>query len=318
MNKESKKNKKQLKKQKKIVYDLRPEAAERINKSFIQNFPYNFWQHKINALGEYIVYPEKIKDEVRFDPDNTLDESIVERFKMEIHMTVFHSAETLFLILLGFLYEPKSIPFWITRCTSPQLQQYIEKLSKEGLGGFITDPHKWLRDVLYPAIDKTHLKFDDSKFSTKFTVDYVQRLAKEYVDHVEYNSYKHGLRCTSGQSRLQMKDEKSGKVVFDSFNDTINFLELEKITKNTEIIHKFKESSKTYDHDRDCGIIRITTNILANIFSYRQLVIKRELVESNCKIKFVPYFFQFDKANKVFEFTPKNSSSGLTRFSFTV
>ena len=57
MNNASKKNKKQLKKQKKIVYDFRPEDAARINKSFIQNYPYNYWQHKINAIGEYIAYP---------------------------------------------------------------------------------------------------------------------------------------------------------------------------------------------------------------------------------------------------------------------
>jgi len=318
MNKASKKNKKQLKKQKKIVYDCSPEDAERINKAFIQNFPYNYWQHKLNAISEYIVYPEKIKDEVRFEPDNTIDEWIVERFKMEIHMTVFHSAETLFLILLGFLYEPQSIPLWITRCTSIELQRYIEKLSKEGLSGFIANPNDWLINVLYPAIDKTHPKFEDSKYSTKFTIDYIKRLAKEYVDHVEYNSYKHGLRCTSGQSRFQMQDEKSGKIVFDSLSDTINFLELEKISTNKEIIHKFRETSKTYDHERDCGIISITTNILSNIFSYRQLVIKREITGSDCKIKFLPFFFKFDKANKVFEFNSKKSHGDLiTKFSFT-
>ncbi|WP_316506382.1 hypothetical protein [Nitrosopumilus sp.] len=314
MNKTSKK----IKKQKKIVYDCRPEDAERTNKTFIQNFPYNYWQHKINAIGEYIAYPEKIKDEIRFEPDNTLDESIVERFKMETHMTVFHSAETLFLILLGFLYEPNSIPMWISRCTSSQLQGHIEKLSKEGVNNLITNPNDWMRSVLYPVIDKNHSKFEDSKYSTKFTMDFIKRLAKEYVDHVEYNSYKHGLRCTSGQSRLQIKDEKSGKIVLDSSSDTINFLELEKIPNNNETIHKFKESSKTYDYERDCGIIRITTNILSNIFSYRQLLIKRELVGSDCKIKFLPFFFKFDKANKVFEFNPKNSKGGLiTRFSFT-
>ena len=159
---------------------------------------------------------------------------------------------------------------------------------------------------------------EDSKYSTKFTIDYVKRLAKEYVDHAEYNSYKHGLRCTSGKSRFQMKDEKSGKIILDSSTDTINFLEFEKITKNKEIFHKFKESSKTYDYERDCGIIRITTNILSNIFSFRQLVIKRESVGSNCKIKFIPVFFKFDKANKIFEFNLQNSQGGfITRLSFT-
>ncbi|MDH3314120.1 MAG: hypothetical protein OEM28_13415 [Nitrosopumilus sp.] len=52
-------------------------------------------------------------------------------------------------------------------------------------------PNDWLRSVLYPAIDETHPRFEDSKYSTKFTIDYIKRLAKEYVDHVEYNSYKH-------------------------------------------------------------------------------------------------------------------------------
>ncbi|MDH3313864.1 MAG: hypothetical protein OEM28_12085 [Nitrosopumilus sp.] len=115
-----------------------------------------------------------------------------------------------------------------------------------------------------------------------------------------------------------MKDEKSGEIVLDSSSDVIHFLELEKIRKGQEIFHKFKESTKTYDYERDCSIIRITTNILSNIFSYKQLVIKRELVGSDCKIKFLPYFFKFDKANKVFEFDSSQSKGGfITRFSFT-
>ena len=50
-------------------------------------------------------------DEIKFNPDYTPNESIVERFKMEIHMAVFHSAETLFLILLAFVHEPQSMGF---------------------------------------------------------------------------------------------------------------------------------------------------------------------------------------------------------------
>jgi hypothetical protein len=309
---------KKRKERKKIVYNTSEDTIGRFNKSFFQHFNYNYWYHKINALYEYIEKPEKIKTDIRYEHDNDLDESIIENFKLEIHMSVFHSAETLFLILFGCLYEPKGVPVWISRCSSENLHNLIEQLAKGGLESFITNSDEWLRTLLYQAIDEKHNLFEKSKLSTRFTKKYLQRLAEEYVDHVEYNSYKHGLRCNPGQSGFQLFDEKTQTIVLNSKNDAIMFLELEKTKKGNEIHYRVKESSKTYDIKRDIGIIITTTQILHNIFDYRQLVIKRELVGSDCKIKFLPYLYKTDNPREIFDFEYKNFSGGfVTRFSFS-
>lgn len=317
MNSNIRKRKKQKQKEKKIVYNISQEVAERINRNFIQHFNYKYWHHKLNALYGYISDPTKIETEIKYEYDNDLDETVIENFKLEIHMEVFHSAETLFLVIFGFLYEPKAIPLWISRCSSQQLRQLIKKLAEGGLESFITKPDEWLRAVLYPAIDESHQQFEDSKLSTKFTKNYLKRLAQEYIDHVEYNSFKHGLRCSPGQVRFQFVDDKSQTSMLDSTSDAILFLELDKVDKGKEILYKVKESSKTYDVKRDGDIIVITTHILSNIFDYRQLAIKKQLVGSDCKIKFLPYFFNTEEVGKLFEFDIKGAHGGfVTRFSF--
>lgn len=316
MNRNQRKKRKE-KEQRKIVYSISEDSLERINKKFIQNFNYSYWYHKINALYEYIEKPEKIKTEIKYPHDITLDETIIENFKLDIHMSVFHSAETLFLVLFGFMYEPNSVSVWISRCSNTKLWELIKQLSENGLDHFIKNSEEFLRSLIYPAIDEKHELLEDSKLSVKFVKNYLKRLAKEYVDHLEYNSFKHGLRCNSGQSRFQFRDDKTQTILLDSSSDTIHFLELNPIRKNKEMIYEIKEASKTYDVKRDADIIIFTFQILHNIFEYRQSVIKKEITESNCRIKFLPYLYKTDEAQKIFDFKQGNSIGGfITRFSY--
>lgn len=317
MNRNQRKKRKE-KEQRKIVYSISENSLERINKNFIQHFNYSYWYHKINALYEYIEKPEKIKTEVKYPHDITLDETIIENFKLDIHMSVFHSAETLFLVLFGFLYEPNSIPVWISRCSNTKLWELIKQFSDNGLDHFVTNSEEFLLFLLYPAIDKKHELYEDAKLSVRFVKNYLKQLSKEYVDHFEYNSFKHGLRCNSGQSRFQLKDDKTQTILLDSASDAIQFLELNLIRKNKEMIYEIKEASKTYDVKRDADIIIFTYQILHNIFEYRQSVIKKELTGSNCRIRFLPYLYKTDESHKIFDFKHENSVGGfVTRFSYT-
>jgi hypothetical protein len=314
----TRREKKKKKEQKKIVYNTSENTIEHFNKSFFQNFNYNYWHHKINALYEYIEKPDKIKAEVMYDHDKDLERTVIENFKLEIHMSVFHSAETLFRVLFGCLYEPNALPVWMARCSSDTIRSYIERLAKGGLEDFITDPDDWLKFILYPAVDEKHPSFEASKLSTKFTKNYLRMLAQEYIDHVEYNSYKHGLTCTAGQVGLQLVDEKTQTTMLSSENDAILFLELGKTKKSNEVHYDIKQSSKTYDNKRDIGLIITTTQILHNIFDYRQSVIKKEIVGTDCRIRFASYQFKTDDPKKLFEFEYKNAMGGfVTKFSMS-
>jgi hypothetical protein len=56
-------------------------------------------------------------------------------------------------------------------------------------------PEIWLRENIYPSIsDDKHPNYERSRVSAKFVISNLEILAKEYLDHNEYNSYKHGLR----------------------------------------------------------------------------------------------------------------------------
>ena len=50
---------------------------------------------------------------------------------------------------------------------------------------------------------------------------------QRYLNHSEYNSYKHGLRSFVGKTRLQGFD-KTGVALFDMQSDIVEFLEFQK------------------------------------------------------------------------------------------
>jgi hypothetical protein len=71
----------------------------------------------------------------------------------------------------------------------------------------------WVPDLMRSAYN------EKSKISSIFVTRYLEALSGEYMDHGEYNSFKHGLRGFPGKMKLQAVDEKTGQTVFDSHND---------------------------------------------------------------------------------------------------
>jgi len=85
---------------------------------------------------------------IRFTNDLDAEESIVENLKMEIHMTVFHTAESLFLTVLGHFFYPAMPWLWMSTCTQNKFNNVINLWQEVGLGGIIREPEKWLRDTI--------------------------------------------------------------------------------------------------------------------------------------------------------------------------
>jgi hypothetical protein len=247
---------------------------------YFLHFNPGFWMHKAKALLTFIETTSNINN-IRFEGDNDTDETILSNMKMELHMMVFHSSETLFLNIFSIVKNPLYPWIWISRCDPNTLHSLISVLQQKGLAGLQGSPDIWLRNNFFPNVPQGHQNYDKSKKSTTFAVDYLQTLAKEYLDHNEYNSYKHGLRSFTGSGRWQAFNQRTGEKVVDMQGDIIEYLEFEKKDKDGNPYYEngkpctlIKLTKKGFDYSRDLRIIHMNTAMLYNLFYARKEIIR--------------------------------------------
>jgi hypothetical protein len=211
---------------------------------------------------------------LRFPKDTDTDDYIIKNLKMEIHMMVFHSAESLFLTVLGHYFYPDLPWSWMSTCTQNKFNNIMNLWQERGLDAIIQEPEKWLRDALYPTINESRKEYQKTKESAMFAKKYLNRLAKEYMRHREYNAYKHGLRVFPGQGRVQtIHDEATGEEVAAEAiqGDILEFLTYELPAGGQDYEYRIKRTSKKYDVNVDIGIISITTWLLQNLLERKRV-----------------------------------------------
>lgn len=284
---------------------------EYFQRTFFGSFHYNFWMHKANALLQYIKNQEKIQ-ELRFNEDKDSDEYILENLKMEFHMMTFHSSESLLLIILSAIHNPTLPWVWLSRCKLGTQIDLFQKLASHGLQAFIEKPEVWLRDNLYPSINEKHENYEKSIKSSSFVAKYIQELAKEYMEHEEYNSYKHGLRGFPGRGKLQVIDEQTGEKMDFKEMDIITFLEFQEEHHGNERKLRIKDAVKGYDLERDLRIIRVNSSILLNLFEKKRIDLKATSADPK---KFGYYLFHDWELNDVFKFGLEGTENILRKIS---
>jgi hypothetical protein len=254
---------------------------DRLQKDYFLQYNPNYWVHKVNALLSFIENPATINT-LKFEGDNDSDEVISLNLKMELHMAVFHSSEALFSNVFSIVFMPSLPWIWTSSCRPKKLYKLIETVGKEGLSKLAPSPEIWLRNNLYPAVGPDHANYEKTKLSATFVVDYLKTLANEFLDHSEYNSYKHGLRSFIGKQKFQAINEKTQEIVAYMESDIINFLEFEEKDKSGKpYIDKedgqpyirVKLVTKSFDYKRDCMIVRMNSAILTNLFYTKAIAI---------------------------------------------
>ncbi len=239
-------------------------------KDYLIGYPYRFWLHKGLALMHFIEDRSRLSM-IRFPKDIDSDEFIIENLKMEIHMMVFHSAESLFLTVLGHYFYPAMPWFWMSTCTQNKFNNIMNFWQEKGLDAIIKEPEKWLRDILYPTITESHEKYQKTKDSATFAKEYLNRLVREYIRHKEYNAYKHGLRIFPGPGRFQDVDEDTSGEGVKGIRDSLEFLTYELILHEHDYEYRIKHTSKKYDVKIDINIISTTTWLLQNFLERKRV-----------------------------------------------
>ena len=85
-------------------------------RDYFRYFNSAYWIHKAKVLPHFIEDPSQVA-KLRFQGDKDTEETIINNLKMELHMMVFHSTETLFLNLFSIVKMPEYPWIWIFQCT---------------------------------------------------------------------------------------------------------------------------------------------------------------------------------------------------------
>jgi hypothetical protein len=295
---------------------------DQIQRDYFLHFNHNYWMHKANALLNFIEDKPTTIQRLRFEGDRDSDQTILDNLKMELHMMVFHSSETLFLNIFSIVFMPTFPWIWISRCDSNTLTELIKTVGNEGLSAIRQSPEVWLRENLFPSITEKHKNYEKAKCSTVFVVNYLKSLAQEYLDRNEYNSYKHGLRSFPGKGSLQVFSDATSEKVSDMKSDTIKFLEFEKKDKDGKLhidrdgkpYTRVKLTSKGFDCKRDYGIIKINSAILSNLFYTKSVMIKTALENSR---NVGHYLFDNLTVDSIFNYSPEGKGTGVFK-KFTI
>ena len=238
-------------------------------RDYLIGYPYGYWLHKGLALMHFIEDRSRLSM-LRFPKDTDSDEFIIENLKMEIHMMVFHSAESLFLTVLSHYFYPAMPWSWMSTCTQNKFNNILNLWQEKGLDAIIKEPETWLRDILYPTISESHEKYQKTKDSATFAKKYLDRLVREYMGHKEYNAYKHGLKIFPGPGRFHAIDDTSGEPVTDSQESLLEFLTYE-ILQEHNYQYRIKQTTKKYDVKVDINIISTTTWFLQNLLERKRV-----------------------------------------------
>jgi hypothetical protein len=267
-------------------------------RDYFIGYPYGYWLHKGLALMHFIEDRSRLAI-LHFHKDIDSDELIIENLKMEIHMMVFHSAESLLLTILGHYFYPAMPWFWMSTCTQNKFNNIMNLWQEKGLDAIIKEPEKWLRDILYPTVNESHEKYQKTKESATFAKKYLDRLVREYMRHREYNAYKHGVRIFPVLGPFQTIDDEttSGDVFPDIQGDLLEFLTYE-LLQGDDYEYRIKRTLKKYDVKVDINIISITTRLLQNF-------LERKRVESKAakgqKVTFNLALFDNLKVEDIFD-----------------
>lgn len=286
-----------------IFYGALPLAQYR--RDYYIGFHYNYWMHKALIFSNFINNPEKLK-EIPFELNRDSPDYIIENLKMEMHMMVFHSAESLFLHVLGRYLQPDCPWCWVSSCSQDKTRRLISIIGEKGISSIIANSEQWFRDVLYPTIDSKNSNYEKTKLSASFVVEYMDRLATEYQNHREYNSYKHGLTGFPIRGKLEVVDEQSGERNMIHEGDMVTFLESDKTREASEMKVAVSSSNKVYDVSADFEIIQVTSAVLLTLFERERMNYK---ASKENPLKYSYIFFDDQDVNKIFR-------NGLRNFSY--
>lgn len=268
-------------------YKVAKEQFPLINKKFYDEYLDGYILIKVTDLVDKLTNPKKyinyIKDkkfklgELQFNSPTLNENDIINFAKIELMDLYYHGLESFIRLFLAHASLKECPWLEMTKLSMDSYKSAITKLANDDfdwinnkLNGDIT--------VLYTFMGYSELPEGITQEDLKGFRLWVSWIAKELLDHKEYNSYKHGLALFSKQENFGIKNDESS---FLSFNgDSIHTLQVEKKSDR----HVWVQSAKFVKYDIYCTILTIVSNLIDSII----LIGKYHYIGAEYKINWLP------------------------------
>ncbi len=207
-----------------------PIPREELNSHFFASYSTIWWTAKARLL-------QRLIEDESFQRDYTSDEivsgfppdDLVRSCKAELHYLQFHTSEALFSLVFAILHEPELPWLWLCDYSSGELASLIQELA----GGSLRHPGQGdkrasLRELFYLFIGESYESWGLVSKSIDVIWEYLQKLAVEFLDHAEYNSYKHGQRSFIQRVVYELRSEGDESTsLLSQAGDAVTFLDIE-------------------------------------------------------------------------------------------
>jgi hypothetical protein len=232
----------QGKQQKKKNYIIRNPA--RVMKRFYDGFNHKYLYRKAQTLMFLVSQQERFTEMVKqaeatstedtptYLSSQDIDDKYFEGLRAEVYFTEMHQFESFFALLIAYFHE---LPDWLylrtytTEEIKTAIQNYVDGNFSAVTKGRASTCEEFIIHAVYTGYYSEELRENTQWNESVDSIDwFIKRAAKRYLEAIEYNAYKHGLRVLTGRSALQMAINPQGPYfVLGASDDSLFFPELE-------------------------------------------------------------------------------------------
>ena len=216
-----------------------------LDRRFYDGFDHKFLFRKAQTLMYLFDQKEQFKELVTKrdeQSENTgseylasqdIDDKYFEGLKAEVYFTEMHQFEGFFALLLALFQE---LPHWLylTTYKTGEIKTAVQNFLDGQIKAITNNKVDNKKDFIIHAIYAGFPLSDENREVTLENIGwFLERLAERYLEAVEYNAYKHGLRVLTGPSQFSLRLNDANGVahgpsyVLGASDDAFSFLELE-------------------------------------------------------------------------------------------
>src|SRR6266700_3667335 len=188
-----------------------------VMKRFYDGFNHKFLYRKAQTLMFLVNEQERFKEMVTQAEETTqdgadsyllsqdIDDKYFEGLRAEVYFTEMHQFESFFALLLAYFHE---LPDWFylrkytTEEIKTAIKNYISGNISKATWGVANTKEDFIIGAVYAGYSSDELRENNQWNEAVESIDwFLKRAGQRYLDAIEYNSYKHGLRVLTGHSR---------------------------------------------------------------------------------------------------------------------
>lgn len=203
--------------------------------------------------------------------DEGIDQKFVEGLNAEIHFTELHQFECFFALLLAVF---QNMPHWIylNEYRPGAIRQKAQEFLSRDIDRLTNDSVRDIDEFLLWAVYMGYGFLPSSDVYEQWSENLrglewmLERLAAKYIEGVEYNAYKHGLRLLTGPSYIGVFPENQPEKGFHRQSDnSLRFLEIKKGPKGKTA----RQTVKHFDPEDGIGNLSFMNLVLGIVKTCR-------------------------------------------------